>query len=77
MENYLIYDVKNNITQKVHRAFITKDKINKMVKSVIDTQPTSEDNKTFLKIMKDKKDWYLTFDKIKKTPEILINWIDI
>lgn len=29
MENYLIYDVKNNITQKVHRAFITKDKINK------------------------------------------------
>ena len=29
MTNYLIYDIRNNVTQKVHRAFITKDKIDK------------------------------------------------
>ena len=29
MTNFLIYDVRNNITQKTHRAFITKDKIDK------------------------------------------------
>ena len=29
MTNFLIYDVRNNITHKTHRAFITKDKIDK------------------------------------------------
>ena len=29
LTNFLIYEVKNNVTQKTHRAFVTRDKIDK------------------------------------------------
>ena len=29
MTNYLIYEVKNNVTQKTHRAFVTGEKLGK------------------------------------------------